>query len=173
MKHLIALLLVVFLCFGSTAALAQGKPTTRPTLPSKPTVPVAPTLPQTPKVPETPATGKASGRADARANADLEHGKSADEILAANTKLSGKVQTLVNQDARAACSGFKNLGECVAAAHVSSNLGISFNDLKAKVTGESSMSLGAAVHALNPSVDSKAEVRKAKLQAKADLKVKD
>jgi hypothetical protein len=37
--------------------------------------------------------------------------------------------------AQQSCSGFKNLGQCVAAAHVSKNLGIGFACLKSDMTG--------------------------------------
>jgi hypothetical protein len=68
-----------------------------------------------------------------------------------------------------ACSGFSNLGHCVAAIHVSQNLGISFSDLKGKITGSNSESLGKAIHELKPDVDANAEKKKAEKQAKDDM----
>ena len=46
-----------------------------------------------------------------------------------------------------ACNGFKNLGQCVAAAHVAKNLDIpgGFDALKAKTTGTGAVSLGKAI----------------------------
>ncbi|HLW51344.1 MAG TPA: hypothetical protein VKW06_00750, partial [Candidatus Angelobacter sp.] len=68
-----------------------------------------------------------------------------------------------------ACSGFKNLGECVAAIHVSHNLGIPFSDLQGKLIGSNSESLGKAIHDLKPDVDANAEKKKAEHQAKDDM----
>jgi hypothetical protein len=66
------------------------------------------------------------------------HGKTMDEILSKNTRLSGKIQSLTGMSAQQACSGFKNLGQCVAAARVGKNFGISFGCLKSDVTGQTS-----------------------------------
>jgi hypothetical protein len=97
--------------------------------------------------------------------------KSPDQLLSQNSKLSSKLDSLLpsGTTAQQACSGFKNLGECVAAIHVSKNLGITFDDLKAKMTGASAESLGKSIHDLKPDADAKAEVAKAKKQAKEDL----
>jgi hypothetical protein len=94
-------------------------------------------------------------------------GKAASEILARNTKLSSKIKSLTGVDAQTACAGFKNLGQCVAAAHVSKNLGISFMDLKTKMSGGDS--LGKAIQALDPQADAKTATKKANKQAKDDL----
>jgi hypothetical protein len=45
---------------------------------------------------------------------DQQHSKS--------TQLSDKIQKLTGMPAQQVCDGFKNLGQCVAAAHVSKNL---------------------------------------------------
>jgi outer membrane murein-binding lipoprotein Lpp len=95
------------------------------------------------------------------------------DLLTQNTKLSSKLQTLTGKDPQVACQGFKNLGQCVAAAHVSNNLGISFDDLKLRTTGSDAKSLGSAIHELNPNVDAKAEAKKAKGQAEKDLRKPD
>ena len=57
------------------------------------------------------------------AHSDMSHGSPSD-VLSHNTAIAGKIQTLTGQDAQKACSGFKNIGQCVAAAHVAKNLGI-------------------------------------------------
>jgi hypothetical protein len=59
---------------------------------------------------------------------------------------------LTGKDAQSACDGFKNLGQCVAAAHVARNLDIpgGFDALKAKVTGTDAVSLGKAIEQLSP-----------------------
>ena len=107
------------------------------------------------------------------------HGhRTMDQKLTSNTKLAGKIKDLTGMDAEAACSGFKNLGQCVAAAHVSKNLGLTFTDLKDKMlalnadgtanTSAKPMSLGKAIQALDPQADSKTEVKKANQQAGSD-----
>jgi hypothetical protein len=84
--------------------------------------------------------------------------------------LAGKISDLTGEDAKTACSSFKNLGQCVAAAHVAKNVpGVMFDELKAKMTGSSSESLGKAIHELNSNVDAKAEAKKANKQASRDL----
>lgn len=99
-------------------------------------------------------------------------GRTPTEILSQNTKLSSNLEKLLPQGmtAQQACAGFKNLGQCVAAIHVSQNLGIPFNDLKTKMTGTSSEALGKAIGDLKPAANPKAESKKAEKQAKGDLK---
>ena len=112
------------------------------------------------------------------------HGKTMNQILSKNTRLSGKIQSLTGMPAQQACSGFKNLGQCVAAAHVSKNLGISFGCMKSDMTGQAaqgtscpagtgtkSMSLGKAIQTLDPKANQKAESKKGENQATKDLKV--
>jgi hypothetical protein len=89
--------------------------------------------------------------------------------LAANTKLSGKLQGLFppNTNLSDAAIGIKNLGDFVAAAHVSHNLGIPFGDLKGKIA--SGKSLGQAIHELKPNADFNAEAARANEQAKKTI----
>jgi len=103
-------------------------------------------------------------------HSDTSHGTPS-AVLSHNTAIAGKIKTLTGQDAQTACSGFKNMGQCVAAAHVAKNLDIpgGFDALKAKVTGSGSVSLGKAIQALAPTADAKAEAKKAKKQADDDL----
>lgn len=122
-------------------------------------------------------SGNAGSQPDARR-------RTVSELLTQNTKLASKIQGLTGMDAQQACSGFKNLGQCVAAAHVSKNLGISFACLSSDVTGQApvkgstcpantgtgKMSLGKAIQTLSPGSNSKAEARKASKQAQDDLK---
>src|SRR5712671_2143648 len=104
--------------------------------------------------------------------------------LSKNSKLSNKLQTLTGMSAQKACSGFKNLGQCVAAAHVSKNLGISFACMRSDMTGQAppsnsncpadtgtkakSMSLGKAIQTLDPNANSKTEAKKGTQQANQD-----
>jgi hypothetical protein len=97
--------------------------------------------------------------------------QSPDTILQRNTKLSSRLDGLLpaGTTAEHACSGFKHLGDCVSAIHVSHNLGIPFPDLKAKMTGTNPESLGKSIHDLKPDISAKNEAKKAQKQAKSDI----
>jgi hypothetical protein len=106
-----------------------------------------------------------------------------------NPKLAQQIQTLTNspnEPASQICAPFKNLGQCVAAAHVSKNLNIGFNCLEAAMLGQKSptgcttnsantalytkpMSLGSAIKALKPGTNAGAEAKKARKQASQDI----
>ena len=103
-------------------------------------------------------------------HSDMMHAAPGD-VLSHNTAIAGKIKSLTGEDAAAACSGFKNLGQCVAAAHVAKNLDIpgGFDALKAKTTGAGSVSLGKAIEQLAPNADAKAESKKASKQAEQDM----
>jgi hypothetical protein len=94
------------------------------------------------------------------------------DVLSHNTVIGDKIKTLTGEDAQTACGGFRNLGQCVAAAHVAKNLNIpgGFDALKAQVTGTGAVSLGKAIGNLAPSANSKSEAKKANKQASADMK---
>src|SRR6266851_3499538 len=94
-------------------------------------------------------------------------------------------QLQANTDLKVACDTFKALDECVAALHVSHNLGVDFNCLKSDLTGvqtsadmsscqgnagDKAMSLVKAIRALKPDANAKAEAKNAERQAKQDLK---
>jgi len=118
------------------------------------------------------------------ANSGSTHRMTIDQQLSKNTQLSGKIQKLTGMAAQQACDGFKNLGQCVAAAHVSKNLGVSFACMKSDMTGQEapsgsncpagtgtkSMSLGKAIQTLDPNANSKTETKKGTQQANQDLK---
>jgi len=93
------------------------------------------------------------------------------DVLSHNTAIAGKIKTLTGEDAVTACGGFKNLGQCVAAAHVAKNLNIpgGFDALKAKMTGTGGVNLGKAITALAPTANAKSEAKKANKQAEQDL----
>ncbi len=113
------------------------------------------------------------------------HRMTMDQQLTKNTALAGKIADLTKMPAQQACSGFKNLGQCVAAAHVSKNLGITFDCMKADMTGVAApssdncpvspnvsgkgMSLGKAIQTLSPTSNSKLEGKKANKQAQQDI----
>lgn len=76
--------------------------------------------------------------------------------------------TIPGGNLQSACGGFKNLGQCIAALHVSHNLGLSFSDLQAKMTGSGSESLGKAIQSLG-GANAESEAKKANKQAHQDL----
>lgn len=110
-------------------------------------------------------------RGNSAAHEDLSHG-SPSTVLSHNAAIADKIKALTGKDAATACDGFKNLGQCVAAAHVAKNLDIpgGFDALKAKVTGSGSVSLGKAIKELKPDADAKSEVKKANKQSDEDLR---
>lgn len=116
--------------------------------------------------------GMGAGTADAtRGSANHLSKQSPDTALSKSPKLSSNLEKLLpsGMSAQQACSGFKNLGQCVAAIHVSHNLNIPFADLKTKMTGNGAESLGKAIQQLKPEANAKSEAKKAKKQAKQEL----
>ncbi len=108
-----------------------------------------------------------------------------DQLLTQNTQLSSKLSTLLpaGTDLQAAANGFRNLGQFVAAVHVSHNLGIPFDQLKCTelattdacpgmIVPAKGSHLGQAIHTLKPtmsSTDSKSAAQQAEKEASADL----
>ena len=94
--------------------------------------------------------------------------------LSANTKLASKLQAMLpaGMDVNLAAMDFKNLGQFVAAVHVSKNLNIPFDQLKgAMVTNHKS--LGDAIHQLKPELSpdaAKMDAKEAEDEAKEDIK---
>ncbi|HMD38418.1 MAG TPA: hypothetical protein VKH15_04005 [Candidatus Acidoferrum sp.] len=106
-----------------------------------------------------------------------------DKKLTANLQAQGVLPA--NTDVKTACETFNRLDDCVAALHVSKNLGVDFNCLKSNLTGvqtgadmssckgpagDKAISLSKAIHAMKPDADSKNEAKNAEKQAKDDLK---
>lgn len=100
------------------------------------------------------------------------------------TKLQSKGLLPAGTDLKDACAGFKNLGQCVAALHVSHNHDIPFACLKADMTGAApatgttcpagtggnKMSLGKSIQTLSPKTDAKEATKTAQKQSDADIK---
>jgi len=92
-----------------------------------------------------------------------------------NTKLSEKLQDQgllpAGTDLKTACAPFRTLGQCIAAIHVSHNLGGSctFAGLTSAMTGTPKESLGKAIQGCDPHVSAKAEAKKATKQADKDI----
>jgi len=117
---------------------------------------------------------------------------SPNEVLTRNTKLDSTLTTKLQSknllpagtDLKSACSEFRNLGQCMAAIHVSHNLNIPFACMKADMTrlapaagsqcptgtGLNKMSLGKSIQALAPNANSKEEVTEGTKEADSDLK---
>ena len=115
----------------------------------------------------------AGERTGAKGNPDSNQGavKTPGELLTHNTRLASKLQPLLpaGTDLEQASQGFKNLGGFVAAAHVSHNLGIPFDQLKARMIGPPSESLGKAIQALKPEANHKEEAKRGEKEAKDDI----
>lgn len=107
-------------------------------------------------------------------------------ILSKNPAIGDKIVALTHDKngAADACTGFKNLGQCVATAHVSKNLNLNFFCMRQAMTGTSAgafappggcpatgtMSLGKAIQKLDPKADSTTETKKANTETQQDLK---
>ncbi len=115
----------------------------------------------------------------------------ASEQLAANKdqekKLSLQLQAVLppRTNLKDACAGFKTLGDCVAALHVSHNLTIKFNCLKWDVIGakplgdvkscsapsnDKAVDLSKAIRTLKPAANSRTEAKTAEKRAREDIK---
>lgn len=106
------------------------------------------------------------------------------DLLTQNTQLSSKLSSLLpmGTDLQTAAAGFRNLGQFVAAVHVSHNLGIPFDQLKCTELATADACpgmtvpakgshLGKAIQTLKPamsSADSKSAAKKAEKEASTD-----
>jgi hypothetical protein len=86
--------------------------------------------------------------------------------LQKNTNLASKLQGRLpaGTDLMTASSGFRNLGQFVAAVNVSNNLGIPFAQLKTRMVDDG-MSLGQSIQALKPTANSTVEAGRAEHDA--------
>jgi hypothetical protein len=89
-------------------------------------------------------TGTAADTTPVTATASL---SKAQQLLMKNDNLRAKMAARLPEGVNPlrAASGFKNLGQFVAAVNVSNNLGIDFFALRARMIGPESMSLGQAI----------------------------
>ena len=106
------------------------------------------------------------------------------QLLSQNTQLSSKLSGLLpaGTDLQTAAAGYRNLGQFVAAVHVSHNLDIPFAQLKCTelataaacpnmTVPSKSSHLGQAIQTLKPtmsSADSKSAAKQAEKEASAD-----
>lgn len=120
---------------------------------------------------DNPASDKAMKPAKNHDTDSVSHDKKVADRLAHNQALSSKLQPLLpGTNLQDASNGFKSLGQFVAAVHVSHNLNIPFDQLKARMTAKPTMSMGKAIHELSPNVKAKEEVKKAEKEAAQDIK---
>jgi hypothetical protein len=117
-------------------------------------------------------TAPSSGAASARTMSSTSTSVSA--RLTNDTALSTRIQPLLpaGSTVAAASAGFRNQGEFIAALHVSRNLNIPFDQLKAKLTGNNAESMGQAIHDLRPELSRSAvkrDVHTADRQADQDV----
>ena len=94
--------------------------------------------------------------------------------MATDPSLASRVQSLLPPgiSLEAAASGFKDEGQFIAALHVSRNLNIPFNELKADLSKSKYGSLGRALHDLRPELHARvidSQIKKAERQTKTDL----
>jgi hypothetical protein len=138
-----------------------------------------------------PAMGNAGEHG---ANATTGTASSSPAVLSNNAKLDSKLTSKLQAkgllpagtDLKDACNGFRNLGQCMAAIHVSHNLKVPFDCFKWDMTGiaapsgttcpagtgssTSKLSLGKTIQALVPTANSKTEGKTATTEADADIK---
>jgi hypothetical protein len=189
MKRLIvvASAVAVLLCLSGLPLMAQGRGgggggMGSPGMGSNPGMDNGPMMGQGRGIGNGPMEGRGPGMDNTGMGRDQNNGnngpslgskKTPDQLLTQNTKLASKLQPLMpaGTNLQDAASGFKNLGQFVAALHVSHNLGIPFDQLKGKMMGGDS--LGKAVHELNPNLShkqTKEAVKQGKREAKGDIK---
>jgi len=126
-----------------------------------------------------------SGSPNANASSNAPGPRSPSELLSQNKELASKLSSLLppGTDLQAAADGFKNLGQFVAAVHVSHNLDIPFATLKctelamakacpSMTVPSKSSSLGQAIHTLKPdmsSAETKSAAKQAEKEASGDM----
>jgi len=123
---------------------------------------------------------------DTPGNATSSGPRTMNEVLTHNTQLSSKLSSLLpaGTDLQTAAIGFKNLGQFVAAVHVSHNLDIPFDQLKCTELATAAAcpkgltvpvkgsSLGGAIQTLKPSLsstESKTAAKQAEKQASTEI----
>jgi hypothetical protein len=135
----------IALALGAGSALAQGRGQGRGTPPSTPRG-------KTTTPPSAPRGGPAVTKP-----------------IVVQPKLAANLQPLLpGLDVTVAAQGFRNLGGFVSAVHVADNLDIPFVTLKSRIVDDG-LSLGQAIQALRPTVNSKTELSKAERQAKLTI----
>lgn len=124
------------------------------------------------------AADHGSSKTDSKDHASSHEGEkpTKDQAIVAhikdNPELNANIAKLLppKTDLKTAAMGFKNEGQFIAALHVSKNLNIPFDQLKAKMTGPDSVSLGKAIQQLRPTMTAKlADIEKEKAEEQAKM----
>jgi len=149
-------LVVAIVCSGLTSELAASRGHAAP-----------PPLPKHAVVPPHPAANPPKSH--------LHQSPLFPKEALSNPALVARLQPLLppGESMANAAAGFKNRGQFIAALHVSRNLNIPFDQLKAEMVPPAHDSLGQAIHDLRPGIrakTAKAEVKLAEKETKADLK---
>jgi len=111
----------------------------------------------------TPKTTKTTGSAKATGTSPRSSSSTLSIPPSLGTKLQSRLPAGTNLDT--ASTGFRNLGQFVAAVNVSNNLGIPFTELKTRMV-DRDMSLGRAIQDARPSTtDTTVIVRRAEQEA--------
>jgi hypothetical protein len=123
------------------------------------------------------AQGKHADTGKIREDHPAERESHIEDRLEGNPALKTKVEALLppHKNLHDAAMGFKNEGQLIAALHVSKNLNIPFDYLKARMTGSNALSLGKAIHELRPDLSpekANEEAKKARRQASQTEKTK-
>jgi hypothetical protein len=127
-------------------AQAQGPKTTRPTQAHGPKT-TKPTQAQGPKA-DRPARPEQANRG----NQGDQEGRSIAANIARNPQQEARLKAMLpaGMTLEQAADGFRNQGQFIAALEASKNQNIAFADLKAKMTGDTPLSLGQAIQELRP-----------------------
>src|SRR5262249_25053101 len=91
--------------------------------------------------------------------------------IQSHPQLVSRLQPLIPSDMtlQTAAASFRNQGQFFAALHVAHNHNIRFADLKALMMAPNNLSLGQALHRLQPTTNSKTAVRVGEREAHEDL----
>ena len=90
--------------------------------------------------------------------------------ISGNAALLAKITPLLGgMSLKDAASGFRSEEQFIAALHAAKDLGVSFTDLKAEMTGPEHDNLAQAIHDLKPAIDAKASAKTAAGEARADI----
>jgi hypothetical protein len=162
MKKIFTLIFALsFVLYLSTATFAQGRGS----------------------IPATPGVNHdrdvSHDRSQPRTEARQDHSEANFESrIERNPELKSKLESMLpaGENLKTTANGFKNAGQFIATLHVSKNLDIPFDRLKAKMVGSNPpMSLGQAIHALKPNMSGKdvdKETDKAEKEAKVAERTK-
>jgi hypothetical protein len=136
------------------------------------------------------SSANASDPGKSSTNAPPTSSQKISDVLSKNPAIGDKIMALTGDSTGAAdaCTGFRNIGQCIAAAHVSKNVsGLNFYCMRLAMTGTAlpanstitcnlpanfkpGVSLGKAIQTFDPQADSTTETKKAKTETQQDLK---